>query len=159
MERPGRRHWRHPDLAVAAAVVAFGAAAFVATLGFDSIPESLMEGMGAERFPQLVIGTMVLLALLLSWRAIGAVSPPLPRIPPIFAATLGLIIVAILVFPHVGLVPTMTVAMVALGALWGERRWGLMVGVAIAFGVAVHLLFVRTLGIVLPTGLFDFLLG
>ena len=160
MERPGRRHWRHPDLAVAGAVVAFGAAAFIATLGFDSIPEALMEGMGAERFPQLVIATMVLLALLLSWRAIGSIPPPpLPRIPPIFAATLGLIIVAIVVFPHVGLVPTMTVAMVALGALWGGRRWGIMIAVALAFGVAVHLLFVRTLGIVLPTGPFDFLLG
>lgn len=159
MERPGRRHRRHPDLAVAATVVAFGAAAFIATFGFDSIPESLMEGMGAERFPQLVIAAMVLLALLLGWRAIGSVASPLPRIPPMFAATLGLIVVAIVVFPHTGLVPTMTVAMVALGALWGERRWHLLIGIALVFGIAVHMLFVRTLGIVLPTGPFEFLLG
>lgn len=155
--RGGR--WRHPDLRVAAAVVAFGAAAFAATLGFDRVPEALMEGMGPERFPQLVIVTMVLLALLLFWRAIGTPPPALPAIPPMFAATLGLIVASLLVFPHAGLVPTMVVAMAALGALWGERRWLLLVGVALVFGAAVHLLFVRTLGITLPVGPFGFLLG
>jgi hypothetical protein len=159
MERMRGRRWRHPDLVVAAAVVAFGAAAFAATFGFDRVPEALMEGMGPERFPQLVIATMVLLALLLFWRAIGTPPPPLPRIPPMFAATLALVVVAILALPHAGLVPTMTVAMVALGALWGERRWHLLVGVALAFAVCVQILFVRTLGITLPVGPFGFLLG
>lgn len=159
MERMRGRRWRHPDIAVAAAVVAFGAAAFVATFGFDRVPEALMEGMGPERFPQLVIATMVLLALLLLWRAIGTPAPVLPRIPPMFAATLALVVVAILALPHAGLVPTMTAAMVALGALWGERRWHLLVGVALAFAVCVQILFVRTLGISLPVGPFGFLLG
>ncbi|WP_297854885.1 tripartite tricarboxylate transporter TctB family protein [Elioraea sp.] len=159
MARMRGQDWRHPDLAVAAVVVAFGAAAFVATLGFDRVPEALMEGMGPERFPQLVIGTMVLLAVLLGVRALGLSAPAPPRIPPMFAATLALLVAAVVVFPHLGLVPTMTAAMVALGALWGERRWHLLVGVALAFGLAVHLLFVRTLGITLPVGPFGFLLG
>lgn len=159
MERMRGRRWRHPDIAVAAAVIALGAAAFVATLGFDRVPEALMEGMGPERFPQLVIATMVLLALLLFWRAIGTPPPALAPIPPMFAASLALVIATVVVLPYAGLVPTMTAAMVALGALWGERRWPLLLGVAFAFAVAVHLLFVRTLGITLPVGPFGFLLG
>lgn len=159
MQRPRRQDWRHPDVRVAATIVAFGVAAFAATFGFDRVPEALMEGMGPERFPQIVIGLMVLLALLLGWRATGTAPPALAPVPPMFGATLALIVASLLAFPHAGLVPTMVVAMAALGALWGERRWLLLAGVALAFGAAVHLLFVRTLGVALPVGPFGFLLG
>lgn len=155
---PGPRA-RHPDTIVAAVILVVAAAAFATTLGFDTIPESLMEGMGPERFPQLVIAVMAGLALLLLWRSRGRTAEPLPRIPPMAYATVLLLAATVFVLPWLGIVPTMTVAMFALGWLWGERRVWLLLPVTLLFAAGVQFLFVRTLGITLPVGPFGFLLG
>jgi putative tricarboxylic transport membrane protein len=154
-----RRPWRHPDVRVAAAVLALAAAAFAATLGFEAVPPALMEGMGPERFPQLVIGVAALLGVVLLVRSRSLPPSPLPAIPASVWATIALLVATVLVLPHGGVVPTMAAAMVALGWLWGERRLWLLLAVSLPFAAAVHLLFVRTLGIVLPVGPFGFLLG
>jgi putative tricarboxylic transport membrane protein len=154
-----RWRWRHPDVRAAAAVLALAASAFVVTLGFETVPESLMEGMGPERFPQLVILVMAGFALALLWRARTLPPDPLPRIPPMVPATVALIAAAVAALPFLGVVPTMTAAMAALSFLWGERRVVRVLAIALLFGAAVHLLFVRTLGITLPVGPFGTLLG
>lgn len=160
MAVPGPRfRWRHPDTRAAIAVLAVAAAAFVVTLGFETVPQALMEGMGPERFPQLVIGVAAALALLLLWRSRSLPPDPLPAIPPMVLATGALLVATVLVLPWLGVVPTMTVAMIALGLLWGERRLWLLLAVALPFAAAVHLLFVRALGITLPVGPFGVILG
>jgi putative tricarboxylic transport membrane protein len=151
--------WRHPDVRVAAVVLAAAAAAFAATLGFDTVPQSLMEGMGPERFPQLVIAVAALLAAILLVRSRTLPPAPLPATPRMVWATVALLVATVLALPHGGVVPTMTVSMAALGWLWGERRVWLLLAVTLGFAACVHLLFVRTLGIILPVGPFGFLLG
>jgi putative tricarboxylic transport membrane protein len=154
-----RWRWRHPDARAAAAVLALAVAAFAVTFGFETVPESLMEGMGPERFPQLVILVMAGFALALLWRSRALPPSPLPRIPPMVPATVALLAAAVAVLPFLGVVPTMTAAMAALALLWGERRVVLVLGISLVFGACVHLLFVRTLGITLPVGPFGALLG
>ncbi|WP_291296958.1 tripartite tricarboxylate transporter TctB family protein [Elioraea sp.] len=157
---PGPRvRWRHPDTRAAIAVLAVAAAAFAITFTFETVPQALMEGMGPERFPQLVIGMASALGLLLLWRSRTLPPEALPAIPAIVFATVGLLVATILVLPWLGVVPTMTGAMIALGYLWGERRLWLLAAVALPFAAGVHLLFVRTLGISLPVGPFGFILG
>lgn len=154
-----RWRWRHPDARAAAAVLALAVAAFAVTFGFETVPDSLMEGMGPERFPQLVILVMAGFALALLWRSRALPTSPLPRIPPMVPATVALLAAAVAVLPFLGVVPTMTAAMAALALLWGERRVVLVLGISLVFGACVHLLFVRTLGITLPVGPFGALLG
>jgi putative tricarboxylic transport membrane protein len=154
-----RWRWRHPDARAAGAVLVLALAAFAVTLGFETVPEALMEGMGPERFPQLVILVMAGLALALLWRSRTLPPSPLPAIPPMVPATVALVTASVAALPFLGVVPTMTAAMAALAFLWGERRVVRVLGIALAFGAAVHLLFVRTLGITLPVGPFGALLG
>lgn len=140
-------------------MLAVAAASFAVTFTFETVPQALMEGMGPARFPQLVVGVAAALGLLLLWRSRTLPPETLPAIPPMVFATVGLLVVTVLVLPFLGVVPTMTIAMMALGFLWGERRLWLLALVALPFAAGVHLLFARTLGISLPVGPFGFILG
>ncbi|HEV2727114.1 MAG TPA: tripartite tricarboxylate transporter TctB family protein, partial [Solirubrobacterales bacterium] len=52
----------------------------------------------------------------------------------------------------VGMPVAMAVAVVGMGALWGERRWLLLAASGIGLSLAIYVFFTKVFGIPLPAG-------
>ena len=136
----------------AAAVVAVAAALFAATFWFEERPEGITRGFGAELFPRMVLGTIIALAILLALTP--ASDAPLPRIPRMVWYSGASLLAFMALVPVVGMLPAMFVFLVALGILWGERRYVFLVVTAALTTAAIWGVFVRGFGVQLPKGLF-----
>ena len=147
---------RREDIVVA--VLALVACAVVLALTFrftTTTPAAMMQGMGAEFFPRLVIGVMAVLAICIG---LGIGNPPAqapPRIPGIVyvtAAVLAAYVVAVEIF---GLWIASLALMVGLGRLWGEKSYVRMLAASAGMLLAIWLLFVKVLKGGFPAGLIE----
>jgi hypothetical protein len=136
----------------AAAVMAIAAALFAATFWFEQMPEGITRGFGAELFPRMVLGTIIGLAILLALTP--AFDAPLPRIPPMVWYSGASLLAFMALVPVIGMLPAMFVILVALGILWGERRYALLLLTAALMTAAIWGVFVKGFGVQLPKGLF-----
>jgi putative tricarboxylic transport membrane protein len=137
----------------AAAVIAVAALLFALTFGFEELPAGLAGGFGAEAFPRLVLGTIMVLAVLLALLPQSAEpQPPIPRMVYFTAASL-LAFMAMVTL--VGMLPAMFLFLVGLGWLWGERRAWMLVAIAAVVLAAIWGVFVKGFAISLPQGLFS----
>jgi putative tricarboxylic transport membrane protein len=149
----------HSDQAAAAAIIAFAAAAYGYSFTFPEVPKALQQGMGPERYPQLVISVLIGLSVLLGLEARGTADvrpPPLEPAVVLTAASGAVFIGAVWL---VGMPVAMFLALVALGLLWGERRWLPLLLNAVLLPAVIWAVFVRGLKVPLPTGLLGQLLG
>jgi Tripartite tricarboxylate transporter TctB family len=138
--------------AAAAAIIAIAAALFAATFWFEEMPVGITRGFGAELFPRMVLGTIIGLALLLALTP--ASDAPLPRIPTMVWYSGASLLAFMALVPVAGMLPTMFVLLVALGILWGERRYLLLLITAALMTAAIWGVFVKGFGVQLPKGVF-----
>ena len=136
----------------AAVVVAVAAALFAATFWFEEMPEGITRGFGAELFPRMVLGTIIGLAILLALTP--ASDAPLPRIPPMVWYSGAALLAFMALVRVLGMLPTMFAFLVALGILWGERRYVLVLITAALMTAGIWGVFVRGFGVQLPKGIF-----
>lgn len=137
----------------AAAVVAIALALFAATFWFEKMPEGITRGFGAEAFPRLVLGTIIVLACLLAVPSpVG--EAPQPRIPRMVYFSAAALIVFMALIPATGMLPAMFLFLVGLGYLWGERRHWVLLSSASLLTAAIWAVFVKGFGVSLPRGLF-----
>ena len=149
----------HQDQAAAAIIIALAACTYALTLTFPEVPSSVRQGMGPERFPQLVLFVIVALSLVLMVQSRG--TPEIP-LEPIDSAVLPAVLGGIVfmgVLWLVGMVVAMGLAIISLGLLWGERRVVPLVLNAILLPAAIWALFVLGLKVPLPGGTVAPLLG
>jgi len=136
----------------AATVIAVAAVLFGLTFGFEKMPEGITRGFGAEAFPRLVLGTIVVLAILLS--SFSASNDALPRIPATLYYTGAALLLFMALVPLAGMLAAMFLFLLGLGYLWGERRHGLLILNAVLVTAVVWAVFVRGFGVQLPKGVF-----
>ena len=138
---------------VAASVVAaIAVALFAATYWFEQMPEGITRGFGAELFPRMVLGTIVALAILLALTP--ASSEPLPRIPRMVWFSGAALLVFMVLVRVIGMLPAMSLFLIGMAYLWGERRhWRLLLS-AVLLTAAIWVVFVKGFGVQLPKGLF-----
>ena len=78
---------------------------------------------------------------------------------PVQAARLGLVVLWLLavylLIPEIGMVSAMVVTLAFLAWFAGERRWRLIVPIAIVLPIVLHLFFVYVANVPLPVGLFE----
>lgn len=141
---------RHSDIVVAAVVIVIAAAAFAATFTFDTVPEALMQGLGAEIFPRMVLAVIVALALVLAFQARHRAPEILETIPPMVYTTAAAMLAFFAGVWLIGMLPSMFVFLIGLGRLWGERRWQPLVVSAASLCFSIWLIFVKLFGIALP---------
>jgi len=91
------------------------------------VPAALAVGMGPSAFPRLLLAVMALLALVLAVTARGRAEEVREPVPPMVYWTAAAMIAFMGLLAIVGMVAAMIVAIVGMGAMWGERRWALLV--------------------------------
>ncbi len=141
-----------PNRLAAATVVAIAVALFAATFWFEEMPEGITRGFGAEVFPRMVLGTIIVLATLLA--ATVPAGEPLPRIPPMVYYSVASLLAFMALVPVAGMLGAMLLFLVGLGYLWGERRYLLLLTASALLTAALWGVFVKGFGIQLPKGLF-----
>lgn len=146
----GHTAWRHSDVAVAAVVIAIAAGAFAFTFTFDTVPAALMQGLGAEIFPQLVLGTAAILAVILAFQARNRAPEALEPVHPMVYATTAAMIAFFGGVWLVGMLPSMFVFLIGVGWMWGERRLMPLVVSAVGLCFFIWVVFVKLFGIQLP---------
>jgi hypothetical protein len=143
------RRW-HSDMWVAATILLFCAIAFAVTTTFDEIPATLAQGMQAAVFPQLVIGVLAILTGVMVWISRTRADPVREKVPRIFYQTCLFVFSFMAVLYAAGLLAATPFAVMGLGRLWGERRWGLLILVGVCLAVGLRILFVNGFGVQLP---------
>ncbi|HEX2115369.1 MAG TPA: tripartite tricarboxylate transporter TctB family protein [Alphaproteobacteria bacterium] len=143
----------HADLIVGIAVVVFAAIIYAATFTFDQAAFEMSGGMGPETFPRLVLGVIAALGAALAWRSRRRPPEPSEPVPAIVVYTGCLLFGFMLVTALVGMLAAMFLLVVALGLLWGERRIGVLCLSGAGMCAAIWAVFVRGLGVPLPSGI------
>jgi putative tricarboxylic transport membrane protein len=148
------------DLAVTAVIVALCAFLFWDTTTFEKVPESLAQNVQPTMFPRLLLAVIVVMALFLPFEhvqkkmhGIDLDSARSDWVRPITYVTgLGLLGMVIAT-PWLGTFLAMVVACALFPVLWGERRYWLVAIYAVAFPLAITLLFVAGLEVNFEPGI------
>jgi putative tricarboxylic transport membrane protein len=149
---PDRRRF-HSDIAIALAIVAFCAVVYAVTMTFPRVPAMLAMGMGPEVFPRLLLGVMVVLAGALALLTRGKADESREPIPAMVYWTALAMLAFMGLLWLAGMAAAMFIGFVGIGALWGERRWAILVGSGLILSVAIYMLFVKGFGVPLPRGI------
>lgn len=134
---------------VPAVLLVFCGAAYWMTTTFRTMPPILKRGIQPSDFPQLVIGLIVVLTLLMAWRDPVRVAS---RLSPVVVGSIGLMGV-FAVLTTVDFILALAVFAASLAVYWGERRWIVVALVGLAVPVVVFVLFDQVFEIRFPRGL------
>ncbi|PNY82456.1 tripartite tricarboxylate transporter TctB family protein [Deinococcus koreensis] len=154
-----------PDLLMALGVTLLGALLLYGTL---RIPPGTDAVVGPRVFPltvslgTLALGTWLAVLTLRGERAGPAGAPDTSPDAPADLKAPGLILggflLGMVLIPPLGFVPGTALMAFCVALALGERRWALMVGVALLLAVLIFLVFTRGLGLSLPAGVLGGLL-
>ncbi|QPC44209.1 tripartite tricarboxylate transporter TctB family protein [Kaustia mangrovi] len=140
------------DAVVALAILVFCAVAYWLTTGFDEAPAAMAQNIQPSTFPQLVITVMAVLAGVIFVQSFAAPQKTLARVPPLVPVSAGVMVAFVTAFQTLGIVPAMVLMCLGLPALWGERRWGLVIAFAVLFPAAIYGLFAGLLDVYFEPG-------
>lgn len=134
---------------VPALIILFCAAAFYVSTTFREMPPILKRGIQPSDFPQLLLGTIVILTILTAWLDPIQVKERLPRAVLGTIALFGVFAVVSVVDLFLGL----GVFAGALAAYWGERRLAVIAIIGVVLPTAIFFLFDLVFEIRFPRGL------
>lgn len=148
------------DLLVAAVVLAFAAAGYYLTTGFEQVSDLFAQDVPPEFLPRLLIWTIVILCVLMPFEHLlkpggrahfgGARSTPITRMAYL---TAGVLLLVVLSIEWLSVYLALMAVCILLPVLWGERRWQLVIPYALVFPTVVMLLFSKLLGVYFEPGL------
>jgi hypothetical protein len=142
---------RSANLLAAAVAAAVAVLLLALTFGFEQMPEGLTQGLGAEFFPRLVLGTILALSVALALTSAPRGEPLPPIAPLVYASAVALVVFMAMVW-LIGMLPAMLLFLIGLGMLWGERRPIVLLASSTLVLVAIWAVFVRGFRIPLPQG-------
>jgi len=129
-------------------IIGFCSWAFWLSTQFDRVPPILKRGMQPSDFPQLVLGLIICLTILLF--STDKSRPP-AALSRVVQSTMALLIGFVLI-AEIDLFLGLGLFAAALSALWGERRTGALMLVGIAAPVLVFFLFDGIFEVRFPRG-------
>jgi hypothetical protein len=143
----------HSDYVVAFVILAFCAVAYALTLTFDTVPAALAQGMGPAAFPRLILAVIAVLAILLAFASRGQADAEREPVPAIVYGTAAAMLAFMALLWVAGMPVAMAAGIVGMGALWGERRWAILIASGIGLSLSIYFVFTKLFGIPLPRGL------
>ncbi len=158
------RRWVHPsDLVLSLVILALVGFFFYVSMTFEEVSALFDGGVTPEFFPRLLLWVIAILAVLMpfehAWRAARSGDSGLDEdrkdtVQPIAYVTMVVALLIVAVAEHLGTYLTLMAACCVLPALWGERRWLMMVGFGLGFPTAVALVFTQVFKIYFQPGIF-----
>ncbi len=149
------------DAILALVLILVCGALYYETTGFEQPALFLGDNVLPAEFPQMLLVIIGALALTLPFehlleRRRHPLIRKARRAPIGFTtwATIGLLVAILALAESLGTILTILVSSLALPALWGERRWWLLLIYAIAFTAAVTYVFAVVLRVYFEPGLF-----
>lgn len=142
---------RSANVLAAAVAAAVAVLFFALTFDFEQMPVGLTQGLGAEFFPRLVLGTIIALSALLALTSADG-GEPLPPIAPLVYASAAALVGFMALVPIIGMLPAMFLFLIGLGVLWGERRPLVLLASSTLVLLAMWAIFVRGFRVPLPQG-------
>ncbi|MGI9421478.1 MAG: tripartite tricarboxylate transporter TctB family protein, partial [Geminicoccaceae bacterium] len=134
---------------------------YYVTTSFPEPPLFLGENVLPAEFPRLLLWIIGILALTLPFEhLLEKKRHPMirkSRSAPIgwaIWATIGLLLIILLLAPAIGMIATILVSSLAIPVLWGERRWVPLILYAVAFTALVTYIFAVVLRVYFEPGLF-----
>jgi putative tricarboxylic transport membrane protein len=147
------------DIAVALVILAVMGVLYWVTLGIRDAPPSLARGMQPSEFPQLVIGAIALMAVIILLRPEPLRAKPKRTDWRTVGLTVLACTVCVVLFEHLGVILTLISFAAFLPIVWGERRYVLVAVYAVVFPLLIWGLFRGVLGVNFPGSLETFLAG
>ena len=148
------------DAALAAALIVLCGGLYYVTAGFPEPPLFLGDNVLPAEFPRLLLWIIAILALTLPFEhLLERKRHPLirkSRSAPIGRttwATIGLLLIILLLAPLIGMIATILVSSLAIPILWGERRWLPLILYAVLFTALVTYIFAVVLRVYFDPGL------
>lgn len=134
---------------IPALIIAFCLAAFWLSTTFRKMPPILKRGIQPSDFPQLLLGTIIVLTAAMAWL------DPVKVKDRLTGTTVGtLVLFAVFAaFTAVDLFLALAVFAAALTYFWGERRISVVAAVGLLVPVAIFFLFDQVFEIRFPRGL------
>ena len=156
---PEARGLSVPDLLVALLMTLLGALLLVGSL---QIPFGINAVVGPRVFPLIVsvgltaLGALLTVNVLRGGRAEPATEEDTDPNAPVHLGAAGIVLGGFLLgavlLPTLGFVLGTAIMYFSVAFAFGERRWPLMLGVALAVSLLTYLIFTRGLGLTLPPG-------
>ena len=144
---------RRADLLIGIALLAFAALYYQQT--YEIVRGLASDKLGPTFFPRLLAGALGAAALALIWRALSNRSDPEPLRPVrvgLFAGTLALTLVYVLLLPSLGYPIATALFLAAMIATLGYTRLVGLVGTSVGVTAVLYLVFVRALHVLVPMG-------
>lgn len=143
----------------------FAVIALVVIPGYIRVPASIeVAALSPDFWPTVVAWGVVVLAVglgvqgWLDWRKAApgddAEAPENPQDWLRAIAAVAAMIVYYALIPYVGIVAASIPAYIAMAALMGARRWGVVLPVSVVLPIALYFFFVKVANIPLPLGVF-----
>lgn len=129
------------------------AALYAVTTTFQTVPASFAQGMQASTMPQLILGLMALLTLVMMYQGRHQREQEKPPLSWYLWATVGVLLVSALLFDVLGLTLTTALTCFLIPLLWGERRFVMLTLYALVTPLVIYVLFTYALQLRLPQGI------
>jgi len=142
---------RSANLVAATVAAAAAVVLFALTFTFEQMPEGLTQGLGAELFPRLVLGAILVLSIILALTPERGAEPLAPVAPLVYGSAASFAVFMALVWA-IGMLTAMFAYLLGLSLLWGERRPLVLLASSALVTLAVWAVFVHTFRIPLPRG-------
>lgn len=141
------------DLISSVVILVICAFLWYVTTTFETDPLGALGGLEASQMPQMIIGLIAFLALVMLVQSFLNGGEAFPSIPPwqvgVTAILLGC---AALAKPVIGVPLTFFLVCAVLPTLWGSRKYAVTALFALGVPAAIYLIFVVILGLRLPMG-------
>lgn len=146
------------DLVPGCLILLLCAALYYVTTTFDSDPLGAAQGMPATHMPRLVLGVISALAVLMILQGMRSGEKGTITVPPWqMWATVGLLGLAAIAAPFLGVPIAFFLVCAVLPLLWGARDVRIIAAFAVAVPAAIYVVFQILLGLRLPLGPLTFL--
>lgn len=133
-------------------ILIFCAVTFGITLTFEDVPPMIAQGLPPDRFPQVLIAIIALLAIYLVFENRKKGTKARKIVPPMVYYSSILMVAFVALFTWLDILIAMPLLVIALSVVWGERRYGWLGLYAVLYSAAVFLLFYEVMEVVFPNG-------
>jgi len=115
----------------------------------------LSQNVPATFFPRLVLAAIAALSVAVGAAGLRQQRERRPTVPTKVIGTGAIFIVTVAVVQVLGMLTAICLVAIAMPLYWGERRAVRIALLSICLPLAIYMVFVVTLGMRLPTGVFQ----